>query len=63
MSGQEVKALILGSGVKCWQVAYELGITETTFCRWLRRPFDEKAVNRVKAAIEKLLKAKEQQEK
>lgn len=63
MSGQEVKALILGSGLMCWQVAYELGVTETTFSRWFRKPFDEKAVNAVKTAIEKLLKEKEQEEK
>lgn len=54
MTGQEIKALILNSGVKCWQVAEELGMADSNFSRKLRKPFDEKAVNAVKAAIAKL---------
>ena len=54
MSGQEVKALILSSGLRCWQVAEELGMLDSNFSRRLRKPFDEQAVEKVKAAIEKL---------
>lgn len=63
MSGKEIRALILGSGLRLWQVAYELGMEDRNFSRRLRRPFDEKEVNSVKAAITKLLKEKEQEEK
>lgn len=59
MSGQEVKALILASGVRCWQVADALGMNDGNFSRRLRKPFDEKAVEAVKAAIAKLKAAKE----
>lgn len=59
MSGQEIKALILESGLKCWQVADELGIQDSNFSRKLRKPFDEKAVAAVKAAIAKLKAARE----
>lgn len=54
MSGQEIKALILRSGLKCWQVADALGMQDSNFSRRLRKPFDEKAVEQVKAAIAKL---------
>ena len=62
MSGQEIKALILSSGVKCWQVADELGMVDSNFSRRLRKPFDEKAVEEVKAAIARL-KEKQAKEK
>lgn len=59
MSGQEIKALILKSGLKCWQVADALGMQDSNFSRRLRKPFDEKAVEAVKAAIAKLKAAQE----
>lgn len=59
MSGQEIKAMILASGLRCWQIAAELGINDGNFSRRLRKPFDEKAVAAVKAAIAKLKAAKQ----
>lgn len=59
MSGQEVKALILANGLKCWQVADALGMQDSNFSRKLRKPFDEKAVEEVKAAIATLKAAKQ----
>lgn len=58
MSGQEIKALILESGLKCWQVADALGMQDSNFSRKLRKPFDEKAVAAVKEAIAKLKAAR-----
>lgn len=54
MTGAEVKALILNSGLKCWQVAYEWGISDGNFSRKLRRPFNENEVKRVQEIIDKL---------
>lgn len=54
MSGQEIKAIILKSGVKCWQVAAELGMTDGNFSRRLRKPFSEAEVAEIKAIIERL---------
>ena len=59
VSGQEIKALIQANGLKCWQVADALGMQDSNFSRRLRKPFDEKAVEMVKAAIAKLKAAKE----
>lgn len=54
MTGSEVKALILNSGLKCWQVAYEWGISDGNFSRKLRRPFSESEVQRVREIIDRL---------
>lgn len=58
MTGKEIKALILANGLKCWQIANELGMNDGNFSRKLRKPFDEKDVAAVKAAIAKLSAAK-----
>lgn len=51
MSGSEVKQLVLDSGLKLWQVAEHWGLTDSNFSRRLRKPFDEKEVDRIKAII------------
>ena len=59
MTGQEIKTLILESGLKCWQIADELGMNDSSFSRKLRKPFDEKDVVAVQTAIAKLKAARE----
>lgn len=51
MSGSDVKKLILESGLKLWQVAEHWGLTDSNFSRRLRKSFDEKEVDRIKAII------------
>lgn len=62
MNGKEIKAMIQASGVYCWQVAYALGMQDSNFSRRLRKPFDEKDVAKIKAAIEEV-KAQQEAEK
>lgn len=54
MTGSEIKALILNSGLKCWQVAYEWGISDGNFSRRLRRPFNDNKTKRVQEIIKRL---------
>ena len=54
MTGKEVKPFIFNSGLKCWQVAYEWGISDGNFSRKLRRPFNDNEVKRVREIIAKL---------
>ena len=54
MTGAEVKNLILKSGLKCWQVAAEMGMNDDNFSRRLRKPFSETETDRVRGIIEKL---------
>lgn len=54
MSGEEVRKMILEAGLKLWQVADSWGVNDSNFSRRLRRPFNEKEVERVKAIISEL---------
>ena len=54
MTGQEIKALILQSGLKCWQVADALGMQDSNFSRRLRKPFSEQEVIKIKNAVAEL---------
>lgn len=57
MSGTEIKAKIIAAGLKVYQVAAEIGITDSSFSRKLRGVFNEKDTEKVLIAIEKLKKA------
>ena len=59
MNGNEVKQLIISSGVRCWQVAELWGLSDGNFSRRLRKPFDEKEVERIKAIIAEIKAQKE----
>lgn len=54
MSGNEVKALILSKGLKCWEVAEAWGISDGNFSRKLRKPFTEDEIVKLNQIIEKL---------
>lgn len=57
MSGTEIKAKIIAAGLKMYQVAEEIGITDSSFSRKLRGVFNEQDTEKVLTAIEKLKKA------
>lgn len=57
MSGAEIKQLIKEAGLKCWQIAERLGITDGNFSRRLRKPFSSEEVERIKAIIAELKEA------
>lgn len=52
MTGQEVKILIMQNDVRCWEVADEMGISEATFWRRLRKTVSDEDLAKIKAAIE-----------
>lgn len=52
---QEIKERMKVANVHQWQVAKEIGISEYTFCRWLRdEPLQEERKKQILEAIEKL---------
>ena len=57
MSGTEIKSKIIAAGLKVYQVAAEIGITDSSFSRKLRGVFNEKDTEKVLNAIERLKKA------
>lgn len=49
-----IKEAIRKAGVKQWQVAAELGISEATIVRWLRQELTEERRKAILSAIEAL---------
>lgn len=56
MSGNQVREMILNSGVKIWQVAKALGIADSTLSRRFRFDFSEDETEKIKGIIEDLKK-------
>ena len=54
MSGAEIKSRIIAAGLKLWQVAAEIGMTDSSFSRKLRTGLNEADAEKVLKAIEKL---------
>lgn len=55
MTGEEIRELILASGVKLWQVAERFGCTDGNFSRKLRHDFSEADSDRVLAIVNELM--------
>lgn len=45
---------ILNNSLKYWQVADMVGISDTTFSKWLRKPLSDERKARVERAINEL---------
>jgi len=54
MSSLEIKSKIIAAGLHCYQVAEELGITDTSFSRKLRTGLTKDDTEKVLSIIEKL---------
>ena len=51
---EEVKLLMKQNQVKQWEVAEAMGISEFTLCRWLRKDWKGKQLERLNSAIKKV---------
>lgn len=54
MTGAEVREMILAAGLRLWQVADRLGMSDNSFSRRLRFDFKESEVEQVKQIIDEL---------
>ena len=54
MSNSDIKKAIVVSGLKFWQVAFELGITDSTFSRKLRKELSLETKEKIFSIIKKL---------
>lgn len=55
-ANQKVRDAAKMRGVKHWQIADHLGISEPTIVRWLRTPLPEEKEKAVMTAIEEIAK-------
>lgn len=54
MHNQDIKLLAAGNGIRLWQVAQKLGITDSYFSRKLRKELPEKEKAKIRAIITEL---------
>lgn len=55
---KDIKEMIKEIGVKHYEVAYQIGISESTLCVWFRRPLKGERRERMLTAIEELREEK-----
>lgn len=61
MSNNDVRTRIAEAGLKHWEVAYAVGVSEATLCVWLRKPLTEDRRNQINAAINTLCERRRQE--
>jgi len=59
MNNQDIRRTVAAAGLKLWQVANALGMSDGTFSRKLRKELSEKEKQEIRKVIE-VLKAGEQ---
>lgn len=56
MANEDIRKEIKSAGVRHWQVADAIGISDTTFTRWLRKELPDDKKVAVLSAIRKISK-------
>lgn len=54
-ANEEIRERIKAAGLKHWEVALAVGVCESTFCAWLRRPLVGDKLQRTEEAIATLI--------
>ncbi len=54
MTNQDIRLEAAGAGVKLWQIADKLGITDSSFSRKLRKEFGTEEKERIRQIIAEL---------
>lgn len=60
MSNSELKEKIKDAGLFQWQVADAMGVSDVTFCKWLRKPLPSKKEKQALEAIRLLQRQREE---
>ena len=50
----DIRIAIMVSGVKYWEVADELGVSDSTFTKWLRKELSDEKKQKIIEAITRL---------
>jgi len=56
MANEDIRKEIESAGVRHWQVADAIGVSENTFIRWLRKELPDEKKAEVRSAIKKISK-------
>ena len=55
-ANQNVRKKLKEAGIRHWQIAMHIGISEPTLCRWLRVPLSAEREKMILTAIDNLAK-------
>ena len=58
MKNIELRTYALNHGVKLWEIAEKMGVSESTFSKSLRKEFDEEKKERIMKIIDELSTAR-----
>lgn len=58
MANKGIRDAINAAGIKHWQVADAMGVTDCTFCKWLRKELPPEKQREVMDAIQRVVKQK-----
>lgn len=59
MVNESIRCLVFLSGFAQWQIADQIGVSEFTLSRWLRKPLTEQQETAIREAVEQLKARKE----
>ncbi len=55
MANQDIRALAKDNGVKLWQIAETLKITDTMFSKWLRHELPDEKKSKIRSAVNQIV--------
>ena len=56
----EIRRRLRAEAIPLWKIGDELGVSEITVCRWLRKPLDADKAKRINAAIAAIVEGGEE---
>ena len=56
IANKSIREFIESNGVKHWQVAHKLGVSEQTLVRWLRVPIAQDKEDAIRVAVSEIAK-------
>ena len=59
MTGTEVKSMIKGAGLKCWEVAYALNMQDSNFSKMLRTELPSEKKEHIFKIINEIVKERD----
>lgn len=54
MNNRDIERLLKQEGIYKWEVAERLGLHETSFCRWWKKPLSQEQEQRILLAVEEI---------
>lgn len=60
MENEKLRNQAKEAGVRLWQIGDELGVSEMTIVRWLRKPLSEDKETQIQTAIQRIVRRRKE---